>query len=272
MPMKEILHLMFRKINHFFYRKYIYFLLIVIATQACKSPKEIVYFRDSDSNNTEINSNYYDLKIAPDDLLSITVSAMDLEAVRPFNLPIISLNNTDGRATGQPVLQTYLVSRDGKINFPVLGQLEVAGLSRSALEKDLSEKLKKFVTDPIITVRITNFKVTVLGEVARPGSFVIPNERISLPEALGLAGDMTIQGRRQNVSVIREENGNPKQYFVDMTNKQTFNSPVYFLKQNDIVYVEPNSTKIKSSSVGPNTTIWLSIVSTLITLIAVITR
>ena len=270
--MNEILNLMFQKVNQFFNRKCVYFLLLVFALQACKSPKEIVYFRDGDENNTGIKSNYYDLKIAPDDLLSITVSAMDLEAVRPFNLPMISLNNTDGRATGQPVLQTYLVSRDGKINFPVLGQIEAAGLTRSILEKELSEKLKKFVTDPIVTVRITNFKVTVLGEVARPGSFTIPNERISLPEALGLAGDMTIQGKRQNVSVIREENGKPKQYFVNMTKKETFYSPVYFLKQNDIVYVEPNSTKIKSSSVGPNTTIWLSIVSTLITLIAVITR
>lgn len=270
--MNENLPHMFQKINKLFNCKYTYFLLIVIALHACKSPKEIVYFRDNGQTDTEIKSNYYDLKIAPDDLLSITVSAMDLDAVRPFNLPIISLNNTDGRATGQPVLQTYLVSRVGKINFPVLGQLDVAGMSRSDLEKDLAERLKKHVIDPIVTVRITNFKVTVLGEVARPGSFTIPNERISLPEALGLAGDMTIQGKRQNVSVIREENGNPKQYFVDMTNKETFNSPVYFLKQNDIVYVEPNNTKIKSSSVGSNTTIWLSIVSTLITLIAVITR
>lgn len=270
--MNENLPHMFQKINRLFNRKYTYLLLIAVALNACKSPKEIVYFRDNGQTDTEIKSNYYDLKIAPDDLLSITVSAMDLDAVRPFNLPVVSLNNTDGRATGQPVLQTYLVSRDGKINFPVLGQLDVAGLSRSALEKDLAERLKKLVIDPIVTIRIMNFKVTVLGEVARPGSFTIPNERISLPEALGLAGDMTIQGKRQNVSVIREENGNPKQYFVDMTKKETFNSPVYFLKQNDIVYVEPNNTKIKSSSVGPNTTIWLSIVSTLITLVAVITR
>lgn len=253
------------------YHRYMFFFLIAVASISCRSPKEIVYFRDGPSESVT-TTNYYDLKIAADDLLSITVSAMDLEAVRPFNLPIISLSNTDGRATGQPVLQTYLVSREGKINFPVLGQLDVAGLSRSALEKDLAEKLKKLVIDPIVTVRITNFKVTVLGEVARPGSFNIPNERISIPEALGLAGDMTIQGKRQNVSVIREENGSPKQYFVNMTQQDIFSSPVYFLKQNDIVYVEPNKTRVRSSAVGPNTTLWLSIVSTLITLIAVITR
>lgn len=251
----------------FFYLK-ITLLLVVVG---CKSPKEIAYFQGDDVKMPE-KVQKYDLKIAPDDILSITVSAMNVESVAPFNLPVAATNSIDGRATGQPMLQTYLVNSDGTINYPILGRIEVAGKTRRELVDDLTEKVSQYVINPIITVRIMNFRVTVLGDVQRPGTFTVQNERITLPEALGLAGDMTIQGKRKNVKIIRDEEGVQKEYIIDLTNKELFSSPVYFLQQNDIVYVEPNAAKIRSSSISTANTFWLSIVSTLITLVAVITR
>lgn len=257
----------FRANSLFFYLK-ITLLLVVVG---CKSPKEIAYFQGDDVKMPE-KVQQYDLKIAPDDILSITVSAMNVESVAPFNLPVAATNSIDGRATGQPMLQTYLVNSDGTINYPILGRLEVAGKTRRELVDDLTEKVSQYVLNPIITVRIMNFRVTVLGDVQRPGTFTVQNERITLPEALGLAGDMTIQGKRKNVKIIRDEEGVQKEYIINLTNKELFSSPVYFLQQNDIVYVEPNAAKIRSSSISTANTFWLSIVSTLITLVAVITR
>lgn len=257
----------FRANSLFFYLKITLLLLVV----GCKSPKEIAYFQGDDVKMPE-KVQQYDLKIAPDDILSITVSAMNVESVAPFNLPVAATNSIDGRATGQPMLQTYLVNSDGTINYPILGRIEVAGKTRRELVDDLTEKISQYVLNPIITVRIMNFRVTVLGDVQRPGTFTVQNERITLPEALGLAGDMTIQGKRKNVKIIRDEEGVQKEYIIDLTNKELFSSPVYFLQQNDIVYVEPNAAKIRSSSISTANTFWLSIVSTLITLVAVITR
>lgn len=257
----------FRANSLFFYLK-ITLLLVVVG---CKSSKEIAYFQGDDIKMPE-SVQQYDLKIAPDDILSITVSAMNVESVAPFNLPVAATNSIDGRATGQPMLQTYLVNSDGTINYPILGRIEVAGKTRRELVDDLTEKISQYVLNPIITVRIMNFRVTVLGDVQRPGTFTVQNERITLPEALGLAGDMTIQGKRKNVKIIRDEEGVQKEYIIDLTNKELFSSPVYFLQQNDIVYVEPNAAKIRSSSISTANTFWLSIVSTLITLVAVITR
>lgn len=248
----------------------IIFTLLLIAT-GCKSPKNIAYFQGEDIKMPE-SVLQYDLKIAPDDILSITVSAMNVESVAPFNLPVAATNSIDGRATGQPMLQTYLVNSDGTINFPILGRIEVAGKTRREMVDELTEKISQYVIDPIITVRIMNFRVTVLGDVQRPGTFTVQNERITLPEALGLAGDMTIQGKRKNVKIFRDQEGIQKEYVIDLTNKELFSSPVYFLQQNDIVYVEPNAAKVRSSSVSAANTFWLSVISTLITLAAVITR
>ncbi|MDT8415082.1 MAG: polysaccharide biosynthesis/export family protein [Flavobacteriaceae bacterium] len=261
MPEKLTMHHLTKLLSLFF----------IITIFSCKSSKDIAYFQGDESITSTIPIQY-DLKIAPDDILSITVSALNLESVTPFNLPIAAQSSIDGRATGQPMLQTYLVNSDGTINYPILGRIEVAGRTRRELVDLLTEKISVYVKEPIITVRIMNFKVTVLGDVQRPGSFVIQNERISLPEALGLAGDMTIQGKRDNVKVIREEDGFRKEFVIDLTKKDVFASPAYFLKQNDIVYVEPNKAKVRSASVSTATTFWLSLTSTLITLIAVITR
>ena len=138
--------------------------------------------------------------------------------------------------------------------------------------ESLTEQLANYIKSPIVNIRITNFKITVLGEVLRPGSYSVPNERISIIEALGLAGDLTIQGKRNTVSLIREVQGERKFVTIDLTNKKLFDSPYYYLAQNDVIYVEPNKTKVNSSAVGSNAGLILSSISTLISLVAILTR
>jgi polysaccharide export outer membrane protein len=150
--------------------------------------------------------------------------------------------------------------------------MKVAGLSTKSLATDLTKTLTAYLKSPIVNIRLTNFKVTVLGEVKVPGSYTIPNERISIIEAIGLAGDLTIQGRRSTVLLIREQEGERKFVSIDLTNKKIFNSPYFYLAQNDVIYIEPNKTKVNSSAVGSNTGVILSSVSILITLITLLTR
>ncbi len=246
-------------------------LILCIATLfvACVSPKKMVYFQDIEGVEMSETIVNYEPKIQVGDLLSINVSAIDGEAAMPFNLyetPMI------GGAASNAKPLTYLVNTDGEINFPVLGAMKVAGLSTKIIATDLTKTLADYLKSPIVNVRLTNFKVTVLGEVKVPGSYTVPNERISIIEAIGLAGDLTIQGRRSTVLLIREQEGERKFVTIDLTNKKLFNSPYFYLAQNDVIYIEPNKTKLNSSVVGSNTGVILSSVSILITLITLLTR
>ena len=163
-----------------------------------------------------------------------------------------------------------MVDANGNIDFPVLGTLKLAGLNRIEATAKIKELLNEYIKDPIVNIRIINFKVTILVEVNRPGSYTIPNERITVLEALGLAGDMTIQAERRNVLVIREENGKKTYNRIDLTSETVFNSSIYYLTQNDVIYVEPNNSRVKSSAVGPNVSATLSVISTLVTVAALI--
>lgn len=248
-------------------------LLLLLALNACAPKKKVVYFQGSLSN-AEANKNYTPV-LKSDDLLSITVSSTEPEAVKPFNLTISNYfnNNVGGYAMGAPTPPGYLIDAEGNIDFPVIGKLKLAGLSRSAAIDYLKEQLKPYVTNPTVLIRILNFKVTVLGEVRNPGTFTIPNERITLPEALGIAGDLNITAVRKNILVIRDENGKKTEYRVNLTSKELFASPVYYLNQNDVVYVEPNRAKINSSVINPaNVGIIISSVSLIVTVLALITR
>jgi len=247
------------------------FRILCIATLfvACVSPKKMVYFQDIEGVETNEAIVNYEPKIQVGDLLSINVSAIDGEAAMPFNLyetPMIGST----ASSAKPL--TYLVNTDGEINFPVLGAMKVEGVSTKILAADLTKTLADYLKSPIVNIRLTNFKVTVLGEVKVPGSYTIPNERISIIEAIGLAGDLTIQGRRSTVLLVREEHGKRKFVTIDLTNKKLFNSPYFYLAQNDVIYIEPNKTKLNSSVVGSNTGVILSSVSILITLITLLTR
>lgn len=246
---------------------YLLYFFVSLLIFSCAPRKKMVYFQ-GDLNGLEISRNYNPV-FHTDDLLSITVMGMDAETAKPFNLPSTGTPNTvGGYSQGIPAPAGYLVDLDGNIDFPYIGKIKVAGLSRNVFIDSLKMKLKPYLTNPNILVRILNFKVTVLGEVHYPGSFTIPNERITLPEAIGLAGDLLISGKRKNVMVIRDEQGKKTKYNVDLTSKELFSSPVYYLNQNDVIYVEPNQTKLNSASINPsNVALIVSVTTFILTVI-----
>ena len=218
--------------------------------------------------NTQQNVNSYEVKIQPDDLLMIIVSAEDPEIAMPFNLASVTVPNTANlmAAAGQQTMQPYLVDRSGNIEFPVLGKLQVGGLSRTEVLQLLKEKIGVYIKNPIINLRIMNFKISLQGEVNLPGTYTVASERVTLIEALSMAKDLTIYGKRGNILVIREINGVKSYNRVDITKADFINSPFYYLAQNDVVYVEPNKTKVNAAAVGPNTSVIISAVSILISL------
>ncbi|WP_408670051.1 polysaccharide biosynthesis/export family protein [Lutibacter sp.] len=225
----------------------------------------MVYFQTIEGQELQESIVNYEPKFQIGDLLTINVSAIDAEAVIPFNL-------FESTSVGTPKPIAYLVDADGDINFPVIGKIKIEGLTSKELTKKLSTLIAVYVKQPIINSRLINFKVTVLGEVKVPGSYAVPNERISIIEAIGLAGDLTIQGERSTVLLVREQEGKRTFIDLDLTNKKLFNSPYFYLAQNDVIYIAPNKTKINSSGVGTNTSILISSISALISLIAILTR
>ncbi|MDR0698799.1 MAG: polysaccharide export protein [Tannerella sp.] len=248
-------------------------LFVLILLSACTTPKDIVYFQDAGNFKAYKDVDKYEVYIHQDDLLAIMVNSQATEAALPFNLPMASYY-VGGELYGQQRVLGYLVDKEGTIDFPILGKLKVEGLTRNQLRDLIKEKLKTngLLKDPIITVNFLNFKVSVQGEVNRPGSFNITGERITLLEALSMAGDLTIYGRRNRVAVIREAKGERMILYHDLSSTELFKSPCYYLQQNDIVYVEPNKRRIQQSNINQNNSasIWLSIVSVLLTATSVI--
>lgn len=238
---------------------------------SCGVREKVVYLQDSASGTDSIPAYYYSPVYHSNDLLNISVSAMDMETVKPFNASVVAYTAEDGRATNTPMSQGYFVDTAGYIAFPVIGQIKVGGLNRSQAVELIREKLAPYVSDPIVNIRLLNFKVTVLGDVKNPGAFPITSERVTLPEALGMAGDMNITGVRKNVLVIRDLDGQRTEYRVDITSKEIYKSPAYYLRQNDVVYVEPNRAKRNSGALSTNTGIFVSIGSLLLTAITTIT-
>jgi polysaccharide export outer membrane protein len=240
-------------------------------TTSCASRKNIVYFQDEPLEADLSMSTPEQLIYKTDDLLTINVSAFVQETVAPFNLTVASSfnNNNPNNIQGNLQLQTYLVDYNGNIEFPVLGTIKVAGLTRTELTEYLTKRISEYANDPIVNVRLTNFTVTILGEVSRPGTFTIQDERVTLIEALGLASDLTIYGKRQNVRLIREIDGKKKFTEIDLTSINSVNSPVYYLQQNDVIYVEPNKARVRSSAYNQNNGVIISAVGTLATIVAI---
>jgi polysaccharide export outer membrane protein len=256
----------------FLLKKTIPFLLVFLVF-SCKPRKELVYYQNIDGLASSEKLNSYEIKIQPDDLLMIIVSADDPESALPFNLTTISVPSTNGLNTysrGQESIQTYLVDSSGIIDFPVLGKLKVGGLSRSEVMQLLESKISKYIKNPIINIRLINFKVSVQGEVTLPGTYPISSDRVTLIEAISMAKDLTIYGKRDNILIIREINGVKSYNRVDITKADFINSPFYYLAQNDVVYVEPNKTRINGAAVGANTGVIISVTSLLITVITLI--
>nr|MBU3862042.1 polysaccharide biosynthesis/export family protein [Flavobacterium sp. MC2016-06] len=256
------------KIKSSFLIKITSILSLLFLCFSCASRQDVVYYQNIDSMNTQQNSSTYEVKIQSDDLLMILVSADDPEVAIPFNLKTYSIsgNSKLDVTRGQETVQLYLVDQSGSIEFPIIGKLKVGGLTRTEILQLLQNKLSNYIKNPIINLRIMNFKVSLQGEVNLPGTYPINSERVTLIEALSMGKDLTIYGRRDNILVIRETNGVKSYNRVDITKSDFINSPFYYLAQNDVVYVEPNKTRVNSSAVGPNTSVIISAVSILVSL------
>jgi polysaccharide export outer membrane protein len=246
--------------------------LFVLLFFSCKSREEVVYYQNIDALAQVEQSNSYEIRIQPDDLLTIIVSADDPETAIPFNLSTISIPSSGNvnAAQGQQTIQSYLVDAAGTIDFPVVGKLTVGGLSRTEIMQLLESKISKYIKNPIINIRVMNFKVSVQGEVNAPGTYPVSSDRITLIEAISMAKDLTIYGKRDNILIIREVNGVKSYNRADITKADFIHSPFYYLAQNDVVYVEPNKARINGAAVGANTGVIISITSLLITVITLI--
>lgn len=246
---------------------------VLLLAASCTSIKEVAYLQDVQQMSVkEIETK--DVKITVDDLLSIAVSCSNPDLAIPFNLPMISYQLGTTVGGGQQRILGYLVNADGTIDFPILGTLQVKGLTRKALTELIKTKLMEggYIKDPVVTIQFQNFKISVMGEVTRPGSFTINSDRITIFEALSMAGDLTIYGCRDKVMVIREENGKRLMVCNDLRSKEIFNSPTYYLQQNDVVYVEPNKIKAGQRNINQNNSVgvWVSIASFLTTVAVLI--
>ncbi|RZJ70956.1 MAG: polysaccharide export protein [Flavobacterium sp.] len=231
---------------------------------SCASKKDIAYLQNVGISG-EMESGVYEPTLKPDDLLSVIISAETPEATVMFNIPAIQGNyQVDNNQNG---IKTYLIDNAGNIDFPVIGKLKLGGLTRAEAVNKISSSVSEYIKDPIVNLRILNFKISVLGEVAKPNTFSIQSERITLLEALGMAGDLTIYGKRDNILVIREADGKKTFTRVNILNSNFMNSPYYYLTQNDVVVVEPNKARVNASAVGPNISLIISGISVLATVL-----
>ena len=240
------------------------FALMILMLASCASSKKVAYFQNAVDGVVKRSEGLYDAKIMPKDILTITVSTTNPEAATPFNLTISNTLNVTGQTYGgSGVLQTYLVDNDGEIDYPV-GKIKVAGLTKNECQDLVKSKIKAFLAEdenPIVTVRMSSYRVTIIGEVRSPGVVPVGTEKMSILEALASVGDLTIYGKRDNVMLIREEaNGQKTIHRLNLNDANIISSPYYYLQQNDIVYVEPNGVQAKNSAIGSSTTIWFSFV------------
>ena len=247
------------------------YLLLVLVVTSCVSPKDIVYFQTNDTDNV-VKTNYQPLKFKSNDILTITVNSSDIEAVKPFNLLSSSYGISNSTVTETSTKHRYLVSQKGTINFPILGELKVAGLTKLEVKEIIKNKLDpEFVKNPSINIEIINFRISVLGDVKVPGTYNVSNEKITLVEAIALAGDLNLTGQRI-IEVKRTINDSVFTGIIDLKSNDLFKSQYYYLEQNDVVYVKPNKSKSQDSAFNKNNGVLVSIASIVITLIAVLTR
>ncbi|MEL1243402.1 polysaccharide biosynthesis/export family protein [Flavobacterium sp. DGU11] len=253
-------------------KKVIVFLTLALVVTSCASSKKILYLNNSGSE-AEFEAVKYANLLQPDDNLLITVTADEPSLAAAFNIMYLSLQSSGlNNASNSSALTTYLINQNGEIDFPGLGIIKLAGLTRIDAEAKIRGLLAKHIANPGVNLRVMNFKVSVIGEVLRPGQLQMGSDRATILEAISMAGDMTIYGKRKEVMVIREKQGIKSINYVDLTDVNIVNSPFYYLSQNDVVYVKPNQTRVNSSVVGPNLTIGISAVSLLVTIIALSTR
>lgn len=247
----------------------------LLVLSACGAPQQIAYFQDFNQNpDTLINLKSAVITAKPTDKLYIGVKSKDPQISQLFNL-----TGTATTSTGVKDAYYYTVDSKGNIDFPVLGTLHVAGRTREQIAEEIKKVLveRNLVKDPVVTVSLTNLHYSVMGEVARPGQYEIEDEKVTILDALSKAGDLTIYGTREDVMVLRQENGHQKIYKINLcSGNSVFNSPVYYLQQNDVVYISPNKTKARQSTVNGNnvrsTGFWISLASLATSVAVLITK
>jgi polysaccharide export outer membrane protein len=255
-------------------RKIIGGLCVIFLLGSCRVPKDVTYFQgidDLSQKQAEMMNQRPNTRICDDDLLTINVSSWDPTVSAPFNPPAYSyIPQGDQQLSTDQNVFTYLVDREGYINFPILGRVQMAGLTINEANSRLQEMVKETVPDALVNVQIVNFKVGIFGEVARVNTYTIHNGRISIVDLITMAGDLTINANRKNILLFRDNNGQRENVRLDLTDPDIFASPYFYLKQNDMVYVEPNNAKKRNANYSSAQQYTLSIVSTLMTSISVI--
>lgn len=244
------------------------FFILVLLTLSCIRAKSVIYLQgQQNTDNAAVN---YEPLIQQDDMIYIHVSSTIGEAVAPFNIDSPAVGNAGGSFETQK--QSYLVDNNGNIEFPILGSIKVSGYPINKLKDLLKEKLLVYVKDPVINIRLLNFKVTVLGEVSSPGLVSVTSQRMTVLEAIAASGDLTPFGKRNNILLIREQQGVKTYNRIDLTKADFVNSPFYYLAQNDVIYVEARKAKIDSAAIGPNVSAIISIAGFVLTTALILIR
>ena len=241
---------------------------MILMMVGCGSSKEVAYWQNIDSISLAASKGLYDAKIMPKDELTILVQTTDPLTSEPFNLRSTGQTSSKNQITG------YLVDNDGMINFPIVGKIHVAGLTKTECEDLIKSKIQPYLArteNPLVSVRTSSYRITVIGEVNRPGVIPVATEKISLIEALAEAGDMTIYGKRDNVLLVREDkSGEKHKVRLNMNDANIINSPYYYLQQNDIVYVEPHKVRARNTFFGSNTSIFYSVIGITTSLVSLL--
>lgn len=231
---------------------------VILMMVGCGSGKQVAYWQNIDSISLAASKGLFDAKIMPKDELTILVQTTDPLTSEPFNLRSTGQTSSKNQITG------YLVDNDGMINFPIVGKIHVAGLTKTECEDLIKSKIQPYLArteNPLVSVRTSSYRITVIGEVNKPGVIPVATEKISLVEALAEAGDMTVYGKRDNVLLVREDkSGEKHKVRLNMNDANIINSPYYYLQQNDIVYVEPHKVKARNTFFGSNTSIFYSVI------------
>lgn len=248
--------------------RYILLFGVLLTIVSCATKKKIYYFQDI--NNSSFDNKFKFLNIQPGDILDIQIKALNPESVLIFQRQS-TLTHQQGQLHNR-VIDGYLVGEDGMISLPLIGSINTTNKNTQTLAQDLQENLSSYIKNPSVNIRLLNFRVSVLGEVNQPGTFTVLEERVSLPQVLGLARDLTINGDRNNILLIRSENGKTINHKIDLTKSDFMQSPYFFLKQNDIIYVQPNTARVKSSGLVGNISTLTSVLSLALSLIIVLTR
>ncbi|HCD9235323.1 sugar transporter [Elizabethkingia anophelis] len=259
-------------------RSILMLLLATLAIVSCRTRNDINYLQDVDKAATETALRMESNTLQPGDQLVINIMAKDLDVIKPFNQNYSSgqiLQNTQLPGNSNPINPTasgptYVIDQNGEIDFPVLGKLEAKGLTLEMFKNNLYNKITRYIKEPTISVRLNNFRVSVMGEVTRPGEYIISDGQTNLMKALAMAGDLTMYGKRNDILLVRSVDNKMEKVRIDITRSDFINSPYYNLKQGDVIYVSANRTKEKTSRLDPNMPIYISVASIVVTILALV--